>query len=662
MTGRESAHQAAVFEQHQLATALAAARVGVWTWDLRSDVMRWSSETAELFGLPPESREGLFEDFQRRLHPEDLPRVLGAIRKALAQDTDAFEVVHRIRGEAGEPRWVIGRGRVTLDDAGRVTGMLGAVVDVTAERRTSEQLRLSEERYRLFTEMASDYVYQVDMREPQLAPKIVAGSFERTTGYTPEEIAGLGGWLQVMHPDDRVAAPEVTAALQAGRPFVNEYRILTKHGKERWLRDRGQPILDPETGILLQIVGGVQDITERKRLELELVHAQKLDALARLAGSVAHDFNNLLTVMMGECELLAVELGEAVSGETLTTLRRSFAQAAELTTSLLAFARRRPALRENVRLADALAQVTPVLARAVGERIGVSVEHGAGDALIAVDRAQLDTALLNIALNARAAMPDGGKLRIATRIEQMPGRSSRHPTDLAAGSYCAIAISDTGFGMSPEVLARVFEPFFTTKGGRGTGLGLATVHGVIRQFDGAVAAESEPGRGSTFTIFLPVARGDVGEVQAERTRPSIGGNERIVLVDDDPAVLNTVGRILTDLGYEVSSFSTAEDVLAQEQVLARCQLLLTDIRLPGASGLALAERCAQRHPSVRVLLTSGYVEDPAHAAIIESGELPFMHKPLAPESLARRVRSVLDGEGAGSSGDPRAPKDPPIRA
>jgi PAS domain S-box-containing protein len=643
MTGRDDARQDAVFEHHQLAMALAAARVGVWTWDSSSDRLRWSPETALLFGLPSGSVAGKLEDLQSRMHPEDRPRVLEAIRRALARDSDMFEVVYRIGDEPGEPRWVLGRGRVTFDAAGRVSGMLGAVVDVSAERRASEQIRLSEERYRLFTEMASDYVYQVDVRAPQLAPQIVAGSFERTTGYTPEEIATLGGWLQVMHPDDRAAAPEVTAALRAGRPFVNEYRILTKHGKERWLRDRGQPILDRETGALVQIVGGVQDITERKQLELQLGHAQKLDALARLAGSVAHDFNNLLTVMMGECELLTLELGEAGTGETFATLRRSFEQAAELTASLLAFARRRPALRENVRVADALAQVAPVLTRALGERIRVSLESGAGDALIAVDRAQLDTALLNIALNARAAMPDGGRLRITTRIEQIPGRFGRQPTDLPRGAYIAIAIAIAGCGMSAEVLTRVFEPFFTTKAGRGTGLGLSTVYGVIRQFGGAVVAESALGQGSTFTIFLPVAHGEVGEVQREVTRPSIGGNERIVLVDDDPAVLNTVGRILTDLGYEVSSFSTAEDVLAHERALQSCQLLLTDVRLPGASGLALAEHCAQRHPGVKILLTSGYVEDPAHAAIIESGELAFLHKPLAPESLARRVRSVLDG-------------------
>ena len=642
MTGLEARGELK-FELHELATALAAARVGVWTWDALSDRLRWSPETAQLFGMPPESFEGVFEDFRARLHPEDRARVLDEIRSAFDTGSQTFEVVHRIDVGAGEPRWVLGRGRATLDRNGRVTGMIGAVVDVTAERQLNEQLRLSEERYRLFTELASDYVYQVDMRSPQLVPRIVAGSFERTTGYSPSEIAKLGGWLAVMHPDDRVAAPEVTAALQAGRPFVNEYRILTKHGKERWLRDRGQPVLDPETGALQQIVGGVQDITDRKQLELELGHAQKLDALARLAGSVAHDFNNLLTVMMGECELLTAELGAAMSSETLTTLRRSFENAAELTTSLLAFARRRPMIRENVRLADALTHVLPMLERSMGEHISVRVEHGAGDALIAVDRAQLDTALLNIALNARAAMPEGGQLRVRTSVEQVPSSAVRPSADLAPGSYCAIALHDTGIGMSPEVLARVFEPFFTTKGGRGTGLGLSTVYGVIRQFGGAVLAESVTGQGATFTIYLPVAQGEVGDVQRTERRLSIGGHEHIVLVDDDPAVLSTVSRILTDLGYRVSAFPHAEGLLADGEALATCQLLLTDVRLPGQSGLALAEHCAMRYPRVKLLLVSGYVEDPAHAAVIESGRFPFLHKPLAPENLARQVRSVLDG-------------------
>ena len=509
-----------------LKVALDAAQVGVWIWELETDRIRWSRQTAALYGLPADEFEGTFDDFQSRVHPEDRAAVSKALKAALAGE-GPVDATHRLAADPA--RWIYGRGRVLRGPGGKATAVVGAAYDVTSDHERHAALRKSEERYRLFTELASDYVYQVDVRRPELVPRIVAGSFERTTGYAPEDIAELGGWMQVMHPDDRGTVGELTRALQEGQPFVNEYRIVTKNGSERWLRDRAQPIMDPKTGELAEIVGGVQDISDRKRLEEELSHAQKLEALARLAGSVAHDFNNLLTVMMGTSELLAMDLTDESQQSALTDLQRSFAQAAELTSSLLAFARRRPARPVTTLFDRAIESARPTLERAVGERVTVVVRPGAESAVVALDQAQLETALLNLAINAREAMREGGTLELSTGVVHLSEITSEHPAELEPGTYAVLDVSDSGCGIRGEIMAQIFEPFFTTKA-KGTGLGLSTVYGILRQLNGAIGVTNHPGGGARFRIYLPVTAGKDGEAQPAPPRHSIGGRESVVVV------------------------------------------------------------------------------------------------------------------------------------
>jgi PAS domain S-box-containing protein len=294
----EPAEGGTVWPAEELEAALGGAGVGVWSFDPASGVVRWSAEAERIFGVAAGGFAGTFDAYLAAIHPEDSGLVVDRIEAARARaiagrEPTAFDVEHRIVRPDG-PAWVECRGRVLLDDDGRICQMLGTVVDVSARKRTEEVLSESASQYRLFTELASDYVYVADLAT--MAPVIVAGSFERTTGMSWAEVEARGGWLEVVHPDDRSLLSNGVGELAAGRTVVNEYRIVDSAGAIRWLRDTVRPILDP-AGQLLRFMGGVQDVTERRRLADELLHASKLDAVARLAGGVAHDFNNLLSVM-----------------------------------------------------------------------------------------------------------------------------------------------------------------------------------------------------------------------------------------------------------------------------------------------------------------------------------------------------------------------------
>ncbi|MCA9585863.1 MAG: PAS domain-containing protein [Myxococcales bacterium] len=639
MNGPDSGGSA--FQQSELEQALETARVGVWRFDASAQTVLWSPQCAALFGRPARTFRGTFEDFASVLHEEDAPRVMEAVKASLAERTDELVIEYRVKNGDGW-RWLQDRSRVIVDASGAAVGMLGIVLDVTETNENAARLAADQERFRLYSELSSDYVYEVDLRAG-LAPTRTFGAFERTTGYTPEGVAAQGGWAEIIHPEDRGNIAELMGALDAGRAFINEYRIIRPDGDVRWLRDRARPIRDDANGAIVGLVGGVQDITEYKALEARLAHAEKLEALARLSGAVAHDFNNLLTIMMVASAMLPEPDGDETAQIAIEELRESLRRGAELTRSLLTFARRQPGERRVTVLADALELAMPIVTRAVGERVRVSLHQDVGSALVPIGQTQLEMILLNLAVNARDAMPDGGSLELHSRMTTFTMTDKERPPELAPATYATVEVRDTGAGIPGDVLPRVFEPFFTTKDAeRGTGLGLASVHGVVRQLGGAVLVASVEGEGTTFTVHLPLTEGQPGTVDERHGRHAVGGTERIVVVEDEDDLRRTLARALEDLGYTVQGFGSAEHALADPAALTSCDLLLTDVRLPGMPGTELAVRAVEQRPSLRVVLMSGFVEDERQSAVIESCRFAFLEKPFVIEGLARRVREVLD--------------------
>ena len=370
-----------------------------------------------------------------------------------------------------------------------------------------------------------------------------------------------------------------------------------------------------------------------------------METVGRLAGGVAHDFNNHLTAIGGYADLLEAQLpAEARSREDLVEIRKAVNRAAALTSQLLAFSRR-SILQPTVIEPDAvIADLSPMLRRLLGERIRTSVIRSPQPLLVRVDRSRLEQVVLNLAVNARDAMPDGGLLTIETSLVELDeGYASTH-REVIPGRYAMLAVTDTGTGMPPDVLAHVFEPFYTTKVlGLGTGLGLSTVDGVVRQSGGSVSVHSEPGSGTVFKVYLPMVAGSAEPDAPAPSEPTLlNGTERILLVEDDETVREMAAVILRRHGYAVSETSSGEEALAVAAELDHIDLLVTDVVLTGISGRVVADRLAEVHPSAAVLCVSGYTENAiVHHGVLDAG-IDFLPKPFRTVDLARAVRRALD--------------------
>ncbi|HEY5947371.1 MAG TPA: PAS domain-containing protein [Kofleriaceae bacterium] len=621
--------------------ALAAVNIGVWQWDIASDIVRWSSALYTMFERERGDSPPTYADYLELVPPDDRVRLSSTIENALVRarqtgESQRYDLEHLIVTSNGTMRWLECRGHVSVS-AGVPTRVIGTAVDITARKHAEAKIRESEERARLFSELASDYVYLADLGNSTLSPEIVVGSFERTIGMSPAEVAARGGWPTLIHPDDRAALEGVGAMLRAGKPMVSEYRITDAQGNVRWLRDSIRPLVDLATGEVTKLMGGVQDITERKRLEAQLAQAQKLEAVARLSGGIAHDFNNLLTVMLGSVAMIEREVSTPLGRESCDAIVQAARRGAELVRSLLLFARRNTGAPEVVDLREVVKSAQPMLSRVVRSDIVIELAIESARAPVHIDPGEAQLVLLNLAVNAHDAMPQGGSLRIGVRNVTLAAGEGL-PAELEPGRYVELSVEDTGEGIPPEAMAHIFEPFFTTKPiGKGTGLGLAACHGVVQQAGGAIRVRSERGRGTCFSIMLPL-------VENVSTSPSpalvqTGGSERILLVEDEKMLQRLFARSLREHGYDVLVADTAEQALPYVED-GGISLLLSDVVLPGMHGTVLAERARARWPALKVLLMSGYTSSPSAA------DVSLLRKPFTVERLLKTIRDLLDPDAA----------------
>ena len=460
-------------------------------------------------------------------------------------------------------------------------------------------------------------------------------------------------WESGLHPDDRAAAIELSqAALRGEKEFATVFRIVRPGGEVKFLQADAIVIRDTD-GKALRMIGMNRDVTyhklaetEKEKLQAQLQQAMKMEAVGRLAGGVAHDFNNLLTVITGYSELLLQKIGKESSlFREVEEIQRAGQRAASLTQQLLAFSRRQIIEPRVVRLDLLVADMQALLTRLIGEDISLQAITGKSLGSVKVDPGQFQQILMNLAVNARDAMPGGGKIVIETaNVDLDEGYCAVHPY-VNPGRFVMLAVSDTGQGMSDEVKERIFEPFFTTKEiGSGTGLGLATTYGAVHQAGGSIEVYSEVGIGTTFKIYLPRVEAQVIKpVNDDRATDLPGGTETVLLVEDEDSVRDLCMQILERLGYKVLQARNGTDAIAVAQGhVEPIDLLLTDVVMPGMGGAELAAQLILHHPEMTVLYTSGYTNDViTRHGILDEG-VSFLGKPYTPLALARKVREVLD--------------------
>ncbi|MDP6565378.1 MAG: PAS-domain containing protein [Alphaproteobacteria bacterium] len=525
-----------------------------------------------------------------------------------------------------------------------------AICEDISERETAEQaLRTSEERFRDFAESASDWFWEMG---PDLEFTYGSDRFYEITGWRREEIYGRGREFLV-HPELEDLAGEKWrdhfARLGRHEPFANfEYAARSKNGPFKNLSLSGLPVFAAD-GTFLGYRGTGSDITEQKQQQEQLRQAQKMEAVGQLTGGVAHDFNNLLAVIMGNLELLLenTEPGGKISGLANKALAATL-RGADLTHRLLAFSRRQPLRPVSVDVNRLAHDMQDLLVRTLGEAIGIELVGGAGLWRCDVDPGQLENTILNLSINARDAMPQGGRLTIETSNARLDDAYAAAQADVAPGQYVLLAISDTGSGMPPEVIAQAFDPFFSTKdAGRGSGLGLSMIYGFVKQSGGHARIYSEVGEGTTMKIYLPRSTASVAgppETTARAVADTAARGEVVMVVEDDVDVRKVAVSILSEQGYEVHEAGTAAAALALIERTQKINLLLTDVILPGGmGGRELADRACDLVPGLKVLFMSGYSEN----AIIHHGRLDegvqLLAKPFGRADLATKVREILDG-------------------
>jgi PAS domain S-box-containing protein len=477
-------------------------------------------------------------------------------------------------------------------------------------------------------------------------------------GYLRGEVEPtVESWASALHPDDRERANRAYAAFLAGdaASYDLSYRMRAKDGSWHWIAARARMLRDDE-GRPRRLIGTMRDMTEQKRLEADLLQSQKLEAIGRLAGGVAHDFNNLITSILTAVEFAEESLpAGAPAREDLAMAKEAAGRAADLTRQLLAFARRQTVVPRVVDVNALVNETERLLRRTLGEDVRLVTSLASRLWPVRADSTQLQQALVNLAVNARDAMPHGGVLTVETA--NVTVEAAGGGVDLAPGAYVRLCVSDTGEGMDAETAARAFDPFFTTKeGGRGTGLGLATVYGTVVQAGGHIALSSEPGVGSTFKIWLPRADGELAVEAPPPPQPAPrGGTEKVLLVEDDPLVLSTTARALEGHGYRVLRARSGEEALAvvREQPV---DLLVTDVVMPRMPGPTVAREVDRLRPGVPILFVSGYTAGAALGVVLRDRGDAILPKPYTPQTLAGKVREVLDRAAAAAGAYPPSAK------
>jgi two-component system, cell cycle sensor histidine kinase and response regulator CckA len=579
----------------------------------------------------------------KQLHPDDRERVLAEVFQS--RDTGRpFCSEYRLLARDGHIVWVRDEAIVMRDEAGRPCFMQGLLLDISEQKRKEEMLQKSESKFRTIFERVAVGIALVSI-DGQLVESNPA--LREMLRYGEEELRNRV-FNEFTHPEDAAIDVDLDQELIAGKRdhYQIEKRFIRKDGGVVWCQLNVSLVRGGQEELPFTICM-VEDITERKRLETQFFQSQKMETIGRLAGGIAHDFNNLLTVIKGYTQLSLSQLQEGdPCRENIEEIKGAAERAAELTNQLLTFSRRQILDMKVLDLNTIVRGLEKMMGRIIGEDIEMFTVLDDRLGRVKTDPGQIEQVILNLVVNARDAMPAGGKLAIETANVVLDETYARTHIGVTPGSYVMLSVSDTGCGMSPEIKELIFEPFFTTKEeGKGTGLGLSTIYGIVRQSGGNIWVYSEPGRGTTFKIYLPRVEEETGTLPVQDDTDHLPkGNETVLLVEDDSSLRALAARVLRYQGYKVLEATNGHEAIgvARENTQERIHLLLTDVVMPYMGGRELVKRMKTLHSEIRVLFISGYTD---HAITYHAGlkpGTPFLQKPFSPTALAKKVREVLD--------------------
>jgi PAS domain S-box-containing protein len=654
----------------ELARVQQLGRIGGLEVDLRAGLRnRRSPEYLRIHGLPPDAANETHEDWVQRIHSDDREATEKKFRDAIASGVREYAVQYRIiRPSDGETRWISVTSTIERDEAGRAVRLVGAHTDVTEQVVAEQALRQSEERYRKLADQLAelnatlaqrveektrerDRIWNVSQDLLVVADRngvwqTVNPAWTRTLGWSEAELLDrTSEWLE--HPDDNgITRAQVKKLGADGTTVRFESRFRHRDGSYRWLSWTGVSDRDRIYAVARDVTAEKAAAERLRATEEALLQSQKMEAVGQLTGGIAHDFNNLLTGIVGSLDLLQTRLNQGRTDNVaryINAAMTSANRAAALTHRLLAFARRQPLIPKNVDVNQLVVSLEDLLRRTIGETIDLGIVAAEDLWSTLCDPNQLESALLNLAINARDAMPDGGRLAIATSNARLDSVTADTPA-LSPGDYVCITVTDTGVGMSAEVAARAFDPFFTTKPiGQGTGLGLSMIYGFARQSNGHVTIDSKVGQGTTVRLYLPRQHGDIAasHASAARTAEHAATGETVLVIEDEPIVRGVVLEMLAEQGYRTLEAIDGPSGLKILRSGQRIDLLVTDVGLPGMNGRQVADQAREGRPDLKILFITGYAESVAMADGFLQPGMEMITKPFDLDHLAQRIRAMI---------------------
>jgi PAS domain S-box-containing protein len=646
ITGHKLAEERLRLSEARLEEAQRVAHLGNYSFEVPDGEVIWSAETFRIFGRDESLKEPSVSEFMTLVHPEDRQLVDLTVEQTV-KEKSPFDIEYRILLPDGRLRYIHSIGRPVLDSAGECRKIFGTVMDITDRRKSEEQILKLSQFLSMVIESTNLWLDVLDARGNVIVWNKAA---EIMSGYTREEATGKNKIWELLYPDEAYRGEiigKVNAIIRKDETVEDfETAIRTKSGEQKIISWHSKSLLN-EQGESVGSVAIGRDVTEHRRLEEQLRQAQKMEAVGQLAGGVAHDFNNILSAVIGYSHILLEKMGQddplRVNVEQILDAAE---KAADVSHSLLAFSRKQVINLKPVDMNGIIRKMDKFLSRIIGEDIELKTVIKTGDLRVMADSGQMEQVLMNLAANARDAMPRGGVLTLTSERAGLDDAFISAHGYGERGEYALVSITDTGAGMDAETRRKIFEPFFTTKDtGKGTGLGLAMVYGIVKQHNGFINVYSEPGRGTTFKIYIPLVSETATEYEKKQavTAAPARGTETVLVAEDDAALRKLSEIVLSEFGYKVILAADGEEAVKRFRENAdHIDLLILDMIMPKKNGREAYEEIIKIRPEIRALFVSGYTAGTYQTKELLDRGLTLLLKPVSPKDLLRKVREALD--------------------